>query len=53
MAKQAPVFTQHTAARAKAKQKPYELRDGGCRGLILRVQESGTKNSASAGFRGC
>jgi len=44
MAKHAQGFTQHTVSKAKPKSQPYELRDGHCKGLILRVQESGTKN---------
>ena len=44
MAKRAVPFNQHTVARSKPKGKPYELRDGGCRGLILRVEPTGTKS---------
>lgn len=36
-------FDEHTAAKAKVKDKPYELRDGKETGLILRIQPSGTK----------
>ena len=43
MPKLASAFTQHTVVKAHAKDKPYELRDGGCRGLILRVQPTGSK----------
>lgn len=34
-------LTQNDIKRAKPKEKPYELRDGRIRGLVLRVQPSG------------
>jgi integrase len=43
MPKLASAFTAHTAVKAQPKDKPYELRDGACRGLILRVQPTGAK----------
>jgi len=36
-------FNNNTIIKAKPKDKPYELRDGKVRGLILRVQPSGKK----------
>lgn len=42
----ATALTQHSIASAKGREKPYEIRDGGARGvkgLLLRVQPSGSK----------
>lgn len=44
MAKRAAPFSQHTVSRSKPKDAPYELRDGGCKGLLLRVERTGTKS---------
>ncbi len=37
-------LTQRTAAAAQPRARPYELRDGTVRGLLLRVQPSGVKS---------